>query len=311
MSKKTSIGGQALIEGIMMKGPKKTAMAVRKSDGEIDISYLSSGSPADKCKILGWPVIRGVANFIATLFTGYGALMKSADISGYTELEENGKKSKIPEWLMNTVMFIGMILGVALAVLLFFYGPSLIVKGIEYVFSVNLHDIVEIALEQVIKMGLFVGYVFAVSFMKDIRRVFMYHGAEHKAIFCYEKGLPMTVENIKAQKRFHPRCGTSFMILMILVSFFLSVAVEVLIPGVKDIMLVWVGVKILLVPLCCGVGYEILKICGRHDNLFTKIISAPGMWLQRLTTKEPDDSMMEIAAAALVEVVPDDESDRW
>lgn len=312
MSKKTSIGGQALIEGIMMKGPKKTAMAVRKSNDEIDISYLKSGSPADKCKILGWPVIRGVANFIATLFLGYGALMKSADISGYTELEEeNGKKSKAPEWLMNTIMVIGSVLGVLLAVALFFYAPSLIVLGLEGLLKTNLHDVLEIALEQAIKMSLFVGYVYAVSFMKDIRRVFMYHGAEHKAIFCYEKGLPLTVENIKAQKRFHPRCGTSFMILMIIVSFFISVAVEAIFPGVKDIMWLWVAVKILLVPLCCGVGYEVLKICGRSDNLFTKIISAPGMWLQRLTTKEPDDSMMEIAAAALTEVIPDDESDRW
>ena len=173
-------------------------------------------------------------------------------------------------------------------------------------------SVVCIALEQLLKMALFVGYVFIVSFMEDIKRVFMYHGAEHKTIFCYEKGLPLEPENIKKQSRFHPRCGTSFMILMIIVSFVISITVEAFFPGVNDISWLWVLIKLMLVPLCCGLGYEVLKICGRYDNILTRIISAPGIWLQRLTTKEPDEGMMEIAAAALTAVLPEDgESDRW
>lgn len=314
MSKKTSIGGQALIEGIMMKGPEKTAMAVRLPDGSIDITYLSARSPKEVCPLFGVPVIRGVANFIATLVQGYKALMLSADKSGFTEIEEakeNEKPQKIPSWLMGVLMVVSSVLGVLLALALFFALPTLIVDLLELLFG-GLPSALCIALEQLCKLSLFVLYVYCVSFMKDIRRVFMYHGAEHKTIFCYEKGLELTTDNIKEQKRLHPRCGTSFMILMILVSFVISLLVESLFPGVNSITWLWVIIKLSLVPLCCGVGYEVLKFCGRHDNILTRIISAPGMWLQKITTKEPTEDMMEIAAAALIAVLPEnEEDDRW
>ncbi len=312
MSKKTSIGGQALIEGIMMKGPEKTSLAVRLPDGEIDISFMEEKPLKKRFPILGWPVIRGVVGFIESMLTGYKALMISADKSGFTEVEEeSGEKNKISEGLLNIVMVIGAVLGVALAVVLFMAIPRLIVGGLQLVFG-ELNALLRSFIEQFIKLAVFVLYVWGVSRMKDIRRVFMYHGAEHKTIFCYEKGLPLTAENIRPQSRFHPRCGTSFMILMILVSVVVSTVAQIIFPGVYAVAWLWVIVKILLVPVCCGVGYELLKFCGRHDNFLTRIIAAPGLWLQRLTTVEPEDDMLEIAAAALTAVIPENaEDDRW
>lgn len=313
MNKKTSIGGQALIEGIMMKGPQKTSIAVRLPDGGIDVDFLEQKALKDKIPFFGLPVIRGVINFVESMVTGYKALMLSADKSGYTEIEEEGKEpSKLSGGVMNAVMIVAAVLGVALAVVLFMLIPRIAVGGLQMLFKNDFSPVVRSGIEQLIKLAVFVCYVWLVSFMKDIRRVFMYHGAEHKTIFCYEKGLPLTVENIKKQKRFHPRCGTSFMILMILVSVVFSTLVQIIFPSVYNMAWLWVVIKILLIPLCCGAGYEVLKLCGRHDNLFTRIISAPGMWLQHITTKEPDESMTEVAAEALRAVIPEDsESDRW
>ncbi len=319
MSKKTSIGGQALIEGIMMKGPQKTALAVRLPDGEIDVSFMSEKTIKDKLPFLKAPVLRGVVNFIESMLTGYKALMLSADKSGFTELEEEqkeGEERKEPEKLsgafMNVLMVIAAVLGVALAVVLFMLVPRLVVGGIDLLLGDSMPSFLRALIEQLIKMAVFVCYVWAVSFMKDIRRVFMYHGAEHKTIFCYEAGLPLTVENVRKQKRFHPRCGTSFMILMIIVGFVFSTVVQLLFRGVYDNVVFWVLAKILMLPFICGVGYELLKICGRHDNLLTRIIAAPGLWLQRITTQEPEDDMLEIAIAAVNEVIPENpDDDRW
>lgn len=317
-SKYTSIGGQALIEGIMMKSPEKTALAVRVPDGSIDITYMKDKNPNELPKILRLPIIRGVINFASSMVNGYKAMMLSAEKSGFTDLEEEEKKTdteigesnepaqngetqdkKDTGALVNVIMIIGAVLGVALAVVLFMWIPRLAVGGLEWLFKTGFSKILRSSIEQIIKLSVFVLYVWLVSFMKDIKRVFMYHGAEHKTIFCYESGLPLTVENVRKQRRFHPRCGTSFMILMILISVIISTAVQIIFPKVYDIGIVWVAVKILLIPLTCGVGYEVLKICGRYDNLFTRIISAPGLWLQRITTKEPEDDMIEIAVAAL------------
>lgn len=317
MSKKTSIGGQALIEGIMMKGPRKTAMAVRLPDGGIDISYLEEKKLKDRFPVFGWPIIRGVVNFVESMLTGYKALMLSADKSGYTSIEEeqpDGEKktTKLSDKLMAAVMVVGMVLGVGLAVVLFMLLPRLAVGGLRVLFDTEFTPVVRSSIEQLIKLAVFVLYVWLVSFMQDIRRVFMYHGAEHKTIFCYESGLPLTIENIKKQSRFHPRCGTSFMILMIIVSLLFSTIAQMIFPQVYNIAWLWVIVKILMVPLVCGAGYEVLKICGRHDNILTRIISAPGLWLQRITTKEPDEGMMEIAAEAVKAVLPEDpDEDRW
>ena len=314
-SKYTSIGGQALIEGILMKSPEKTALCVRLPDGEIDTSYMEEKRLAKKCKIFGWPIIRGVVGFAESLIQGYKALMISADKSGFTDLEEEKEKTEKDEKkqsrFLNIIMAIGLVLGLALAVVLFFGIPWAVVSGIEWLCKANIkpdfafEPIVRSGIEQFIKLAVFVGYVWAVSFMKDIKRVFMYHGAEHKTIFCYEKGLELNVENVRKQKRFHPRCGTSFMILMILISVIFSTAVQMIYPPIYNFGWIWVIAKILMVPFICGVGYEVLKACGRYDNILTRIISAPGMWLQRITTKEPEDDMIEIAIAAIKACEPE------
>ena len=307
MAKYTSIGGQALIEGILMKSPEKTALAVRIPDGSIDVSYMEQESLRKKYKILNLPIIRGVISFVESMVQGYKAMMISADKSGFADLEEEKTEEKKDNTLLlNIIMVIGTVLGVLLSVVLFMYLPRLFVSGIEYVFGTEIKSkLLRSAIEQFLKLTIFVGYVFAVSFMKDIKRVFMYHGAEHKTIFAYEKGLELNVENVRTQSRFHPRCGTSFMILMILISVIVSTVVQMIFPNVYSIRWLWVVAKLLMIPLICGIGFEVLKICGKYDNIVTRIISAPGMWLQRITTKEPEDDMIEIAIAALKACEPE------
>ena len=301
MAKYTSIGGQALIEGIMMKNPqKKTAMAVRKPDKTIDISFIEHKSIKDKIKIFKLPVLRGIVTYIETMIQGYKAMMKSADISGFTDIEqEKAKDEKKQSAFTAVIMTVGTILGIALALVLFLGIPRYAVQGIEWLVGTTFSKVVRAGIEQLLKLAVLVLYMWGVSFMKDIYRVFAYHGAEHKTIFCYEAGLDLTVENVKKQKRLHPRCGTSFLILMILVSMIVSTVVQMIFPGVYDIAWLWITAKILMLPLICGLGYELLKICGKYDNLLTRVISAPGMWLQKITTKEPEDDMIEIAIAAL------------
>jgi len=315
MAKYTSIGGQALIEGIMMKSPEKTALAVRTPDKSIDITYMEQKSLREKYGFFKIPVIRGIVGFVESMLQGYKAMMLSADKSGFTDLEEEESKKKQEmkkegeeakqSPLITIVMIIGTVLGVALSVVLFMLLPRLAVAGLESLFGFPFAKIVRSGIEQFIKLAVFVLYVWLVSLMKDIRRVFMYHGAEHKTIFCYEKGLELTVENVRQQKRFHPRCGTSFMILMILISVIFSTIVQMIFPSVYNIKWLWVVVKILLIPITCGVGFEVLRICGRFDNAVTRIISAPGLWLQRITTQEPEDDMIEIAIAALKACEPE------
>ena len=322
MAKKTSIGGQALIEGIMMKGPYKTSMAVRKKDGTIDLSDVEERHIKDKYKIFGLPILRGMVNLIESMIIGYKTLMQSADISGFTDLEEEGettvdgetvqkteKDEKKESAIISAVMVIGSVLGVVLAIVLFMWLPSMIFKGIDYLVPADL-KYWKGFIEGVVKIALFVGYVAVVTMEKDIKRVFMYHGAEHKTIFCYESGEELTVENVRRFKRFHPRCGTSFMFLMLAVGILISSILVIVLPDfIVSRNYIWVPIKILLLPLTCGIGYELIKFCGKHDNALTRIIAAPGLWIQRLTTKEPEDDMIEIAIAAVKEVIPDDGSD--
>ncbi|MBO5746927.1 MAG: DUF1385 domain-containing protein, partial [Clostridia bacterium] len=312
MAKKTSIGGQALIEGIMMKGPYKTSMAVRKKDGTIDLSDVEERHIKDKYKIFGLPVLRGMVNLIESMIIGYKTLMQSADISGFTDLEEEGetktdgetaqkteKDEKKENVIVNAVMVVGSVLGVALAIVLFMWLPSMIFKGIDYLAPADL-KYWKGFIEGVVKIALFVGYVAVVTMEKDIKRVFMYHGAEHKTIFCYESGEELTVENVRKFKRFHPRCGTSFMFLMLAVGILISSILVLVLPDfIVSRNYIWVPIKILLLPITCGIGYELIKFCGKHDNVLTRIIAAPGLWIQRLTTKEPEDDMIEIAIAAV------------
>ncbi len=312
--KYTSIGGQALIEGIMMKSPEKSAMAVRLPDGNIDITYMNEKSLKDKYKILGIPVVRGVVGFVESMINGYKAMMLSADKSGFADEvdEDTGEVKKLSSKAWGVLMAVAGVLAVILSVALFMYLPRLAVSGLQLLFKVEgFPDVVNSLIEQGIKLVVFLSYIIAVSYMKDIRRVFQYHGAEHKTIFCYEAGLPLTVENAKQQKRFHPRCGTSFMILMILISVIFSTLAQIVFTGVYENAIVWTLIKLAMVPLICGVGYEVLKLCGRYDNIITRIISAPGVWVQRITTKEPDDSMLEIAIAALGAVLSDEDKEKY
>ena len=309
-TKKTSIGGQALIEGIMMRGPKVTAMAVRntKTNEIIMEEYPTKGQ--DRAKILKLPFIRGVFNMIDSLSFGYKCLMRSAEISGIEEEEEANKKNKKPSmWdklFEKLMMPIATVLAVALALGLFVYLPMKLWQWITFSApAVAQNYYLRAAFEGVLRILLFVGYVWATSLMKDIRRTYMYHGAEHKTIFCYEKGLPLTVENVRPQTRFHPRCGTSFMVLMLIVGIIVSMFIRV------DNLVLRTGLKLLTFPIVVSVGYELIKLAGRADNLFTRIISAPGKWLQHLTTREPDDSMIECAIAAMEKVIPEDGSDKW
>ena len=308
---KSRIGGQALIEGVMMRGITHTAMAVRKPDGDIDVSIeeIHTGKGIRIASKI--PIVRGVVMFVQSIVTGYRYLAKSAEISGMADEEDSEPESKFEQWLtkvfgehlMKVLMGISMVLGLALCILLFILVPALIVKGIDLLIPLGVFKSI---LEGIIKMAIFIGYLAAVSRMKEMKRVFCYHGAEHKSIFCYENGLPLTVENVRKQKRFHPRCGTSFMILILIISIVVSSVVT------WDSMLIRMLLKILMLPLIMGVGYELIKLAGRYDNILTRIISWPGMCMQHLTTAEPDDSQIEVAIASLVPVLPKNrEEDQW
>ncbi len=305
-TKKTSIGGQALIEGIMMRGPEKTAMAVRntKTNEIILEEYPTKGK--DRAKLFKLPFIRGIFNMYDSLSFGYKCLMRSAELSGLEDEEENKQPSKWDKLFNAILMPVATVLAVALALGLFVYLPMQIWKWITASApAVQQNYYARAAFEGVMRIILFVGYVWATSLMKDIRRTYQYHGAEHKTIFCYEAGLPLTVENIRPQSRFHPRCGTSFMVLMLIVGIIVSMFIRV------DNLLLRTACKLLTFPIVVGVGYELIKLAGRRDDLFTRIISAPGKWLQRVTTREPDDSMIECAIEAMNKVIPADGSDNW
>lgn len=392
--KKTSIGGQALIEGIMMRGPFKTVMAVRESSGNIAVEELAQRSIKDKHKFFALPIIRGAVSLIESMVFGYKALMLSAEKSGMLDeadpkqtkndktpadnansssaetitaadiladsakaeavvglsaenvaetaanventaetavavaentdaivsdgnsassdiaMERKNTKKEENSVMTTVVGAISMVLGIALALVLFMYLPSILFDRVNSLVGNSL-ALYKGLFEGVLKIAVFLIYMLLVSQMKDIKRVFMYHGAEHKTIFCYEHGKELTVENVRTERRFHPRCGTSFIVLMLLVSvLFYSIVVFVLKAlDIQIIRWVWVCVKLLLLPVICGVGYELIKLCARRDNLFTRIIAAPGMWVQHITTKEPDDSMIEVAIRAMTEVIPENGED--
>lgn len=307
---KTMCGGQALIEGIMMRGLDKTSMAVRLPNGEIDVEKWDSGDLVHPKWYRKIPLVRGCVNMVESLIVGYKCLMKSAEksIPDDEEEEEPSKfeqkiESIFGDKLFKIVGIIGTILGVVLALLLFMYVPMLIVKGISYLVPLGGWKTV---IEGIIKIIIFILYLWGVSRLKDIRRTFEYHGAEHKSIACYEAGEELTVENIKKYRRFHPRCGTSFLLIVLVISILVFSVVT------WNSMLIRILLKIALLPVVVGISYEIIRIAGRYDNIVTRIISAPGLWLQRLTTREPDASQIEVAIAALKEVLPEDRDvDRW
>ena len=370
----------------MMRGPELTALAVRNTEGKMVIESFPTESKK-RAKFLKLPVIRGVFNYIDSMVLGIKCLLRSAEISGleeaeeemrrekkakkalksakktakntkatestieveqnesmlveasvdedmeddtneadqvtrFTEKSETEKKSEMKESsaMINAVMFFSVLLGIVFSVALFIVVPAFLYKGATYIMPFLNHEnpavqsLIKSVFEGVLKIVILIGYMAVISLMKDIKRTFMYHGAEHKAIFCYEQGLELTVENVRKQRRFHPRCGTSFLILMLLVGIFVSFFIDplsYLICGFTPITVIRVLIKLVLLPLIVGIGYELIKIAGRHDNIFTRIITTPGVWLQHITTKEPDDSMIECAIASLVKVIPENDSDKW
>ena len=309
MAKMTSIGGQALIEGIMMRGPETSAMAVRNTSGEIILEECETKGK-DRPRFCKLPFVRGLFNMYDSLTFGYKCLMRSAELSGLDEEEAKKKDKKPSRWdklFEKLLMPIATVLAVVLAFGLFLYLPMQLWKWLAAgIPSIADSYFLRACFEGVLRIIVFVLYVWATSLMKDIRRTYMYHGAEHKTIFCYEAGLPLTVENVRGQKRLHPRCGTSFLILVLIVGILVSMFIRI------DSLPLRMAVKLLTLPIVVGVGYELIKFAGRKNNLLTRIISAPGMALQRITTREPDDSMIECAIASMEKVIPSDgESDRW
>lgn len=304
-NKKYTIGGSALMEGIMMIGPKGLGLGFRLPDGSIETDLREQHMIKDKYKIAKVPFIRGTINFVDQMVFTYKILMESAEKTSLDIGEEEEDMSKLDKWLsdhfgpkmMAVIGAIAAVLGFALAFVLFFYLPSLIADGIEFLANKDITRLKPL-IEGIVRAVILVVYMWAVSNLKDIKRMFMYHGAEHKSIFCHEKGLPLTVDNIRDQQRFHPRCGTSFIFLVIIVSMLISTIIAFAFPALRAQRLLWLAVKLLLLPLYLGIGYEVLQYAGKHDNLFVKITSAPGLWMQRITTKEPTDDIIEVAIRA-------------
>ncbi len=296
---KTSVGGQALMEGVMMRGPKKVCVAVRRPDGGIDLFE----EPVKKRPWSRIPLVRGACNMVDNLVQGYRYLMRSAEVSMGDGFEE--EESAFDRWLaahagpklQSFIMGCAAVLGGMLALVLFMVLPTTLV-GLLDRYALPLGGF-KVLLEAVLKLGLFVLYLFLCTRMKEIHRMFEYHGAEHKTIACYEAGEELTVENIRRHSRFHPRCGTSFMILVLIVSILVTAALPWGSTGLRVLL------KLLLLPLIMGISYELIKLAGRYDNFLTAVISAPGLWLQRLTAFEPDDSMIEVAVAAVTPVLPE------
>ena len=297
---KTSIGGQAVIEGVMMRGPKLTALSVRMPDQSI--STETWDTPNSNKWYKKTPFIRGVFNFVESLTDGYKSLMKAAEKAGLDDEEEEPSKfeQKLRQRLGDKFMpFLqGCILLFSLAMALFFFAflPTTLVGFFKDYIN---HPLALSALEGLTKIAILILYLALISNMSDIKRVFMYHGAEHKTIFCYEHGEELTVENVRKYTRFHPRCGTSFLVIVLLLSILVSSMVS------WDNLWMRVGLKVLCLPIIMSLSYECIKFAGRHDNLFTRILSAPGLWTQRLTTREPDDSMIEVAIASMKKVIPE------
>lgn len=312
---KTSVGGQALIEGVMMQGPKGVATAVRKPDGDICVEHHEVKHLKDKNKFWGFPLVRGIVGFFESMMLGYKMLMYSAEVSGMEDIED-AEMNKFEKWItdklgdkfMTLIMGIATVLGFALAFLIFFYLPVLAFNRFNAWADGSLTPW-QGTFEGVIKIIIFVVYIALVSQMNDIKRTFMYHGAEHKSIACYEAGLELTVENVKKCSRFHPRCGTSFIFVMLILSIVLSTLLSKIFPAVAEIRVLWMLLKIAFLPVVMGLGYEFIKYAGRHDNLFVRIVSAPGLWMQRLTTKEPTDDIIEVGIASLKAVITDNPED--
>lgn len=306
---KTSVGGQALMEGIMMRGPQRICCAVRKPDGSIETKLEPTPHHGVWSRI---PLVRGAVSMVESLVMGYRYMMYSAQVSMGEDYDPQQEESAFEKWVgdhlgkkvEDMLLVAAAVVGGLFAILLFTVLPTVLVGGLDHLISLGRWP--KVILEAVLKVGIFLSYMMAISHMKEIHRVFEYHGAEHKTIACYEAGDPLTVENVRKYTRFHPRCGTSFLILVVIVSVFLY---SVLPWGSMGLRVLF---KLLLLPVVMGISYELLKWCGRSDNWATRIIRAPGLLVQRLTVFEPDDSMIEVAIAAVTPVLPNTpEEGKW
>ncbi len=310
----TSIGGSALIEGIMMRGPKRTTVAIRTGENDIYTEDLNVSFLSHKNKISKLPIIRGVIGLIDSMRLSYKALEISAN-KAMESAEFEEEPSKFEKWitdkfgdkLMNIIMVIATVFGVAVAIGLFWFLPTYLYKLLCLAFpAIEGVVLLQSVFEGILKIALFLLYIVIVSKLEDMKRVFMYHGAEHKTIFCYENDEELTVENVKKQRRFHPRCGTSFLVVTLILGILAGLFIPPAPFGVYALRPVF---KILILPIMIGLGYEVIKFCGRRDNALTRILAAPGLWAQRITTKEPDDKMIECAIKAMQSVIPEDGSD--
>ena len=305
---RTSIGGQALIEGILMRGPKKQAIVCRTADGLVEkteeLRFIK-----DRYPILGWPLIRGCAIFLSSMVKGMQALTYSANL---VPIEEQGEPDKLDKWIeehfpedtaQKLIIGVAVVMGVALSLFLFIFLPAFFVGLIK---PLTGSFVVRNLAEGLVRIAILLGYMKLVTLSGDVKRLFSYHGAEHKTIFCYEHGKELTVENVRPESRFHPRCGTSFLLMVVAVSILVNSVVRLQNSFAR------MGAHLLLLPLVVGISYEINRWCGLHDNALSAALSAPGKWLQRITTNEPDDGMIECAIRALELVIPDQAgSDAW
>ena len=312
------VGGQAVLEGVMMKAGDKTVTTCRKEDGSLVVTDGSFTSVRKKHKILNIPILRGVVNFIEMMALSFRTLSISADALGIDEMDKKEKAEKLerknakrraqgkPELkpkkdddssLIAVIMVIAMILGVGLALFLFMFLPGVVSDGINLLCGYTLHPSLLAVIEGLSKIAIFLAYLWLVSLIPDIKRTFMYHGAEHKSIACFESGTELTPANAKNYTRFHPRCGTSFMFVMILLGIFAGMFVNNIFYGLPRIALT--GIRLLILPFVMGLGYEFIMFAGKHDNVITRALSAPGLWVQRLTTKEPTEDMLEVAIISI------------
>ena len=297
--KMTSIGGQAVIEGVMMRGPHKIATAVRKPDGEIIIDEKENKSLGKIAKV---PIIRGVIAFISSMVIGVKSLMFSAKFYDVEDENKKEKKKETKENMSDWMIYGSVILAICMSVGLFIVLPNVISN--IFVPNKEANPVIYNLVESIVKIAIFLGYLFAVSLMKDIQRTFEYHGAEHKTIFCYENGEELIPENVKKYSRFHPRCGTSFLLFVVIISIIVFSLV-----GVYQNTFINLGLRLLLLPLVAGISYEIIKFAGRSTSKYITWLNAPGKWLQRLTTREPDEKQIEVAIAALKAVIPENKDD--
>ncbi len=300
-----AVGGQALMEGIMMKGPKGTAVSLRLPDGTIETTMKDFVSVRKKFKIFNIPVIRGIVSFIESMIFGYKLIVESAEKTSLDMEQED--ESKLDKWIsdhfgpkmMAVIGFISAVLGIGLAFFLFMWLPSFLFDLVNDNLANNSLSAFRAVFEGSIRVVIFVVYMALVARMKEIHRVYMYHGAEHKTIFCFEHGHELTVENIRKEKRYHPRCGTSFIFVTILLSIIVSSVISVAFPDLTEIRALWIAVKILITPLIMGIGFEFIQLAGKYPNKFTNLLSAPGLLMQRITTAEPDDAIIEVAIESM------------